>query len=544
MIIGQQGSSLGGVVDWPFVGRLLLQGTIDQTTGSFMLAGSYGCSSVPADGVTLRFSGTTPGDGTFTGTVEAVPLFGSATCAFAPVPFTGSRVSTVCGNGSIDPGEACDPGGPPENSLCCTLACQAIASGSTCSDDGLFCTTDVCDGAGTCTHPPGHTGAICRAARFPCDVAEVCDGVSPNCPADQPTCPPPDIDVNGMWRVTVQNSFVGPLTFDISIVQTGTDLVVDGVPGSLDPVSRDFSALAGAQCQFFVGAGNNGWTGTFDPTGETFSGAQHYLFEKITPPPFCSQFADPATGVRISTSPDCGNGVLDAGEACDPGTAGSTCCDSDCTPKPAGTVCRQQTDDCDVPETCDGALATCPANQRVDGPDGDGDGLPDACDACIGGPAASKPGLKLSAGKLLVRGRAAIPGGTLDPITNGVRLLITSAAGTELVDVTVPGGELINGRGWKRSKNGWRFASRSLVGGAVNSVSLTPREAGALLDFKVAGKRAVLPPPPPDLPLRATLVLDPPQATSGLCTDAEFPGPKGVAPTCVLKSGGRVVSCR
>src|SRR5262245_47553907 len=75
MIVGQHGSSLGGVVDWPFVGRVLVQGTIDQTTGSFELAGSYRCSSGPpaADGVVLHFSGTAPGDGTFTGTVEARP---------------------------------------------------------------------------------------------------------------------------------------------------------------------------------------------------------------------------------------------------------------------------------------------------------------------------------------------------------------------------------------------------------------------------------------------------------------------------------------
>src|SRR5438128_708236 len=36
----------------------------------------------------------------------------------------------------------------------------------------------------------------------------------------------------------------------------------------------------------------------------------------------------------------CGNGVLDAGEACDPGISGSSCCKNNCTFQPSSNVCR------------------------------------------------------------------------------------------------------------------------------------------------------------------------------------------------------------
>jgi hypothetical protein len=62
----------------------------------------------------------------------------------------------------------------------------------------------------------------------------------------------------------------------------------------------------------------------------------------------------------------CGNGIVEAGEQCDPGDQAEdqTCCKSDCTFENSGVICRPafSGDECDVEETCTGTLAACPAD--------------------------------------------------------------------------------------------------------------------------------------------------------------------------------------
>jgi len=53
-----------------------------------------------------------------------------------------------------------------------------------CGDDGNTCTDDVCDGLGTCTHPPLSAGTVCRPVATVCDVDELCAGGGSPCPAD------------------------------------------------------------------------------------------------------------------------------------------------------------------------------------------------------------------------------------------------------------------------------------------------------------------------------------------------------------------------
>lgn len=89
--------------------------------------------------------------------------------------------STVCRGavGECDLAERCSGGGPT-----CPGDGRA-ASGTPCSPDGLPCTADVCDGTGAgCTHPAGNAGTECRASGSICDVAERCDGIAAECPAD------------------------------------------------------------------------------------------------------------------------------------------------------------------------------------------------------------------------------------------------------------------------------------------------------------------------------------------------------------------------
>jgi hypothetical protein len=96
---------------------------------------------------------------------------------------TTSSTVPVCGNGTIDAGEACDGG------ACCTAACQFAGSGSACGTPGTQCAhQDTCDGAGTCVdngvEPAGttcgDTGTACRN-QDTCDGAGACvdHGVQP-----------------------------------------------------------------------------------------------------------------------------------------------------------------------------------------------------------------------------------------------------------------------------------------------------------------------------------------------------------------------------
>src|SRR5262249_4639046 len=163
--------------------------------------------------VTLILSGTVSADGsTLQGTIASQVQNPGDFCSVFPTAVSGTRLSTTCGNGTADAGEACDPGPPPSANLGSPPAWRAAPTGTTCADDGLFGTADACDGSGTCTHVPGHAGAVCRPPALPCDIAETCDGVNAACPADQTNCPPPDIDVTGTWRVNYHYDLFGPFT--------------------------------------------------------------------------------------------------------------------------------------------------------------------------------------------------------------------------------------------------------------------------------------------------------------------------------------------
>jgi len=55
--------------------------------------------------------------------------------------------------------------------------------GGACPDDGHVCTWDYCTG-GTCIHPPKPANIMCRSIALPCDLPEYCDGVGADCPPD------------------------------------------------------------------------------------------------------------------------------------------------------------------------------------------------------------------------------------------------------------------------------------------------------------------------------------------------------------------------
>ncbi len=67
------------------------------------------------------------------------------------VPAHAQEIGT-CGDGILDPIEACDDGNLLDGD-CCSSACSVEPAGTPCADDGNPCTLDACDGAGACAHP-------------------------------------------------------------------------------------------------------------------------------------------------------------------------------------------------------------------------------------------------------------------------------------------------------------------------------------------------------------------------------------------------------
>jgi cysteine-rich repeat protein len=55
-------------------------------------------------------------------------------------------------------------------------ACDPVPMGTPCPDDGEICTSDQCDGMGTCAHPPAPAGLACPDDGLPC-TADACDGM-------------------------------------------------------------------------------------------------------------------------------------------------------------------------------------------------------------------------------------------------------------------------------------------------------------------------------------------------------------------------------
>jgi cysteine-rich repeat protein len=150
--------------------------------------------------------------------------------------------------------------------------------------------------------------------------------------------------------------------------------------------------------------------------------------------------------------------------------------------------------------------------------------------------------------KLTFRGKAILPvpfDPVLNPLANGVRLLINHTAGSVL-DITIPGGAYVDppAVGWKVNRRGtsWRYLNRSttLLGG-IFQVVIRDRSATTpgLVQVVARGKAGAYPVPLNGLPVTARVVLHPPTAQ---CATASFPG--SPAATCAFNASLRTLRCR
>jgi hypothetical protein len=184
------------------------------------------------------------------------------------------------------------------NAVVCRPSAGLCDVPESCSGSSAYCPTDIFKG----------TSSICSTAPGLCSI-------DISCPGNSPSCPTRTFDNNGQ-----SCSDNNPCTIGDTCSQ-----------GKCIGTAKDCTAGNGGYCQ----------QDTTKPDAGNCTCA-----DSAYPYPVCH--------------PVCGNGILETGEDCEP--PGVECCDAQCHLVVKDTVCRSKTDACDVPETCDGVLSTCPAN--------------------------------------------------------------------------------------------------------------------------------------------------------------------------------------
>ena len=168
------------------------------------------------------------------------------------------------------------------------------------------------------------------------------------------------VDLTGTWTVVV-NSIIGPLPSEWTVTQVGTQLSIaysiqgggaqGPYTGTIDPDLGAFHVPLPDSNGPFPGlvCTGNGITGVATPDGQSINGTWVSKFYKTTPPTGCFDGGGPFSGTRAG----CGNGIVDAGEACDDGNLDDgDCCAADCqTMVPDGSTCSDG-DPCTVPDQC------------------------------------------------------------------------------------------------------------------------------------------------------------------------------------------------
>ena len=137
----------------------------------------------------------------------------------------------------------------------------------------------------------------------------------------------------------------------------------------------------------------------------------------------------------------------------------------------------------------------------------------------------------------------------LDPVANGARLLIVDNVGTVVLDATVAGGayNTTTKTGWKVNGSLTNFTYKNpgthpdgIIQVGVKVITKTP----GMVKFKAKGKDHPYPVVTANLPLQATLILDPPNATTGECVEATWPAAPPAKPSCLVASNGATVKCK
>eukprot|EP00931_Biecheleriopsis_adriatica_P053105 TRINITY_DN31029_c0_g1_i3.p1 TRINITY_DN31029_c0_g1~~TRINITY_DN31029_c0_g1_i3.p1 ORF type:complete len:844 (+),score=140.85 TRINITY_DN31029_c0_g1_i3:270-2534(+) len=288
----------------------------------------------------------------------------------------------ICGNGFVEDGEDCDCGSSDcssSDSCCNGNTCKFADASYQCSDlVGECCQSCMIVSAGA---------KVCRAARNSCDLPEVCNGDSPDCPSDlfvypgQP-CTATDNGKSypGLCSVGSCKSMDYTCSVDVNRDFDGSWDLSDTCAEYNDACSKVICHDASypsspTQCgQYFALHGKQmsipDGTPCWHPSEPKGARSGMCFLGKCTLP------------FSLAVVPTCGNGGIDFGEQCDCGSSDDPCCDcstcqlksgkacsshepccdASCNFKAKDTVCRAASNSCDVPEVCSGSSGTCPSD--------------------------------------------------------------------------------------------------------------------------------------------------------------------------------------
>jgi cysteine-rich repeat protein len=552
----------GGNTGFDVTGAAQVDGTSDGVVQSHTLrfTWSASCTSTPAlvilpgDECAVRLGLALD----YSGTAGDYPGIGART-QLDDGHFVTVTLVSLCGNGTVDAGEDCDDGNTT-NGDCCSSSCHFESAGTTCRPSA-----GVCDVAETCTGASApcpanafvSSGTVCRSSAGVCDVAESCTGSSASCPADgfvpsgtlcrslAGVCDVED-KCNGASAQCPANAFVPSGTVCRS--SAGVCDVAETCDGASAACPADARLPSGTTCRSSAGACD---------VAESCDGASALCPADVLVPSgmLCRQSA----------------GVCDVAETC---SGVGAACPADAFVA-SGILCRATAGACDVEETCSGTAAACPADTSLPDADGDGlcddvdtcsmtpaggavdadgDGVEDACDPCSNVvPILAAPvNLRLTRAttnrqRLSIHGTMAIPNAMrahVNPLDDGVRLLLVGKSGTVYADVAAPPTpyDARRGMGWQVAHNGliWLYRDQGLGGppaGGIDRIGVRLR--GTVVEFLVKGTSDAYAAAAADTPFVATLVFDPPIAEAGACGEATFP-----QAACSVRKNGATVVCR
>ena len=209
------------------------------------------------------------------------------------------------------------------------------------------------------------------------------------------------------------------------------------------------------------------------------------------------------------------------------------------------------------------ALDDCPTVADPSQTDTDNDGFGDACDLCTNTLPSFADRAKVIVGKLntapgddtiKIKGRC-IPfqeTPTIDPVTNGMRLVMQDNLGNSPLDVFIPGGaySTVVKAGWKVHTFPTGMTAQYTNAGTIiplingmKKLKLVLKTGLGITKFSAVGKGGSYPIPVGAEPVKVTFIAAPPIGSNGQCCEMFFPGPSPT-PACAFLGGGATLRCK